>query len=265
MRTVCEPSNSLEGHMLQDLLKQRGISARLEGAGLQSGVGELPAIGLVRLLVADDDFDEARAVIEEWDKTTVSDPPSIRPRQPMGAVAGAVLGLAIGIGGAFLYFRVPINVDGIDYNDDRVLDERWKSSAAGTPIATEIDRNFDGAVDFVWNHDRHGLAVSGESDDDFNGTFETRFKVRHGQVYLSEVDTDGDTTPNLKSRAKFGVLTTVEYRTNSSDKPVRVETYRLGRLVGAEVDTNRDGTLDRRYTYDAFGEISAREQIATST
>lgn len=264
MRTVCEPSNSLEGHMLQDLLKQRGISARLDGAGLQSGVGELPAIGLIRLLVADDDYQAARAVIEEWEKAAVPDPPSIRPRRPMGAVAGAAVGLVLGMGGAFLYFRVPFNVDGIDHNDDRVLDERWKSSPAGAPIATEFDRNFDGAVDFVWDHDRHGRVVSGRSDDDFNGTFETRFKLRHGQVYLSEVDTDGDSTPDLKSRARFGVLATVEYRTSSSDKPVRVETYRLGRLVSAEVDTDRDGTLDRRDTYDGFGEVSASEQIASS-
>lgn len=250
--------------MLQDLLKQRGISARLEGAGLQSGIGELPAIGLVRLLVADDDFHAARAIIEEWDKTTVSDPPSIRPRQPIGAVAGAAVGLVLGIGGAFLYFRVPTHVAGIDHNDDRVLDERWKSSPAGTPIVMEIDRNFDGAVDFVWNYDVHGQAVSGESDDDFNGTFETQFKVRHGQVYLSEVDTDGDTTPDLKSSSRFGVLTTVEYRTKSSDKPVRIETFRLGKLVSADVDTNRDGTLDRRYLYDGFGEITASEEIASS-
>lgn len=250
--------------MLQDLLKQRGISARLDGAGLQSGVGELLAIGLVRLLVADEDFHAARAVIEEWEKTTVSDSPSIRPRQPMGPLAGAALGLVLGIASAFLYFRVPVNIDGVDYNDDHVLDERWKSSPAGTPIATEIDRNFDGAVDFVWNFDRYGLAVSGESDDDFNGTFETRFKLRHGQVYLSEVDTDGDATPDLKSLARFGVLTTEEYRTNGSENPVRIATFRLGKLVSADVDTNRDGTLDRRYTYDDFGEVSASEELVSS-
>jgi hypothetical protein len=145
-----------------------------------------------------------------------------------------------------------------------VLDERWKSSPAGTPIATEIDRNFDGAVDFVWNFDHYGLAVSGESDDDFNGTFETRFKLRHGQVYLSEVDTDGDATPDLKSLARFGVLTTEEYRTNGSENPVRIATFRLGKLVSADVDTNRDGTLDRRYTYDDFGEVSASEELVSS-
>ena len=66
MKTVFEPSNSLEGYMLQDLLKQRGIDSRLDGAHLQGGVGELPASGLVRLVVAEEDFRAARAVIDDY-------------------------------------------------------------------------------------------------------------------------------------------------------------------------------------------------------
>ena len=263
MRTVFEPSNALEGHMLQDLLRQRGISARLDGAGLHSAVGELPAIGLVRLVVDENDFDAARAVIDEWEKTSVPASISMPPQQSLGAIFGAVLGLMIGIGAALVYFRAPINVDGIDHNEDGVLDERWKSSRSGMPIRTEIDRNLDGAVDFVWNFDRDGHAESGESDDDFNGTFETQFKLRNGQVYFAQVDTDGDSTPDLKSLARFGVVTTVELSANSPNSPVRVETYHLGKLVSAEVDTDRDGTLDRRYTYDAFGEVAETQAIGS--
>jgi len=249
--------------MLQDLLRQRGISARLEGAGLQSAVGELPTIGLVRLVVEDGDFSAARAVIDEWEATSVPDPISAPAKQPMGAVVGVVIGLVLGIGGAFVYFRAPVNANGIDHNGDGILDERWQSSRSGTPVETEIDRNFDGAVDFVWNFDRDGHAESGESDDDFNGTFETQFKLRDGQVYSAQVDTDGDSTPDLKSLGKFGVVTTVEHIADDPNSPVRVETYRLGRLVSADVDTDRDGTLDRRYTYDDFGEIADTQEISS--
>jgi Putative prokaryotic signal transducing protein len=261
MRTVCEPANSLEGHMLQDLLKQRGISARLDGAGLQSGVGELPAIGLVRLVVDDADFVAARAVIDEWEKAAVPDPKSVPSRQRVGGLVGGVVGVVVGIGIAVLYFRAPKDAGGIDHNDDGVVDERWQSSPSGTPIRTEIDRNFDGAVDLVWNFDRHGHADSGESDDDFDGVFETRFRLRGGQVYLTRVDTDGDSVPDLKSLATFGVLTTVELLDQKSGRPVRVEAFRLGRLVQADVDTDRDGTLDRRYVYDSFGEVAATHNI----
>jgi hypothetical protein len=265
MKTVFEPSNALEGHMLQDLLKQQGISARLDGAGLQSGVGELPAIGLVRLVVDDEDYVAARRVIDDWETSAVADPIPTAPRQPLGALVGALVGLVIGMGGAFIYFRAPLDGEGIDHNVDGALDERWKLSPSGTLVATEIDRNYDGAVDLVWRFDHRGVVTSGESDEDFNGTFESQLKLRRGQVYLTETDTNGDSIADVTSRFAYGVLTSVEHSAEDPAKPVRVETFRLGKLVSAEVDSNRDGTLDRRYRYDEFGEIVSVDEINAST
>lgn len=264
MKTAYEPSNALEGHMLQDLLQQRGIAARLEGAGLQGAVGELPAIGLVRLVVEDEDFSEARAVIDEWEKTAVPDPIQAPSRRPASAFVGVLAGFALGIGAAYIHFRVPVNVEGIDYNGDRILDERWKYSPGGAPLTTEIDRNLDGAVDLVWHFGRNGQVVSGESDDDFNGTFESRLKLRDGQVYFAAADTDGDSITDLKAYSEHGVLTAEEHFHEGSANPVRIEAYRLGKRVSAEVDTNRDGTLDRRYRYDGAGDIASVEEIELS-
>lgn len=264
MRTVCEPANALEGHMLQDLLQQRGIHARLEGAGLQGAIGELPAIGLVRLLVEDEDFAAARAVIDEWEKTTVPDPIQVAPRGPPGALVGAMVGLVLGVGATYLYFRVPTQLEGIDYNGDGILDERWRYSPGGAHISTEVDRNFDRLVDSRWHLDRLGHVESGESDDDFNGSFETTTKYRDGQAYVSSVDTDADANVDLRYLFKHGVLTKEEYLGKDSTNPLRVETYRLSKLVSAEVDTDRDGTLDRRYTYDDIGEIATVEEIGAA-
>ena len=160
-----------------------------------------------------------------------------------------------------MYFRTPVNTSGIDHNGDGILDERWRTSPGGTLVRMEIDRNFDGDVDFLWKFDRYGQAESGESDDDFDGTFETRFRLRRGQVYLTQVDTDGDSVPDLRQLAEFGVLKTEEYLTGDSDRPVRVDTFRLGKLISADVDTDRDGTLDRRYRYDAFGEVTDVDEL----
>jgi|SRR5688572_22082091 len=247
--------------MLQDLLQQRGIHARLEGAGLQGAIGELPAIGLVRLLVEDEDFAAARAVIDEWEKIAVPDPVRIQSRAPLGAMAGALIGLVIGVGATYAYFRVPTHPEGIDNNRDGILDERWWYSPSGVLTRTEVDRNFDRSIDYRWYFDREGLAESSESDDDFNGSFETRTKFRDGQAYVSSVDTDADSNGDMKYLFEHGVLIKEEYLGNDSVKPLRVNVYRLGKLVSARVDTDRDGRLDRRYIYDGFGEIASVEEI----
>lgn len=263
MKTVCEPSNALEGQMLLDLLRQRGIEARLEGAGLQGAVGELPAFGLVRLRVEEEDFAAARAVIDEWEKTPVPDPIRISRARAPGALVGALVGAVLSFGIAYLVFRVPTNASGIDYNGDRVLDERWIYSPAGTLLSTEIDRNLDRRVDIRWDFDRHGHFYTGESDEDFDGTFESTMKYRNGQVYMTATDTDGNSVADMRFLFKHGVSIRGEYIDEDSGRPLRVDFYRLGKLVNAEVDTDRNGTLDRRYIYDGLGNIASDEEIDT--
>ena len=51
MRTAYEASNAIEAHILQGYLEQEGIAVQVVGAYLQGAIGELPAHGLVRLLV----------------------------------------------------------------------------------------------------------------------------------------------------------------------------------------------------------------------
>lgn len=260
MKTVCEPSNPLEGHMLLDLLKQRGIEARLEGAGLHGAAGELPLAGLVRLRVEEEDYAAARAVIDEWDRTQVVDPIQAPPRRAAGPLSGILIGLvagaAIGAAAAWAYWQVPIRTDGIDYDRDGVFDERWKYSAGGLLLETEFDRDFDGAVDLVWRYNSFGHPVLAEADDDFDGRFESSGRLRHGQLYLWEVDADGDSVPELRSRFSAGVLSSNEYLDPDTGNPLRIEHFKLGKPVRAEVDSDRDGTMDRYLSYDGFGAVT---------
>jgi hypothetical protein len=75
MRTLYEAANGVEAHLLRDLLAQEGVAVRIHGEFLQGGVGELPAAGLVRLMVDDADYAAGRAFIERWEAAPVPDFP----------------------------------------------------------------------------------------------------------------------------------------------------------------------------------------------
>lgn len=62
MRQVYAPADAAEAHMLVHLLEQNGIQALIHGEALQGAVGELPAAGLLQLLVPDEEHDAARGV-----------------------------------------------------------------------------------------------------------------------------------------------------------------------------------------------------------
>jgi hypothetical protein len=237
MRTVFEPSDALEGYMLQDLLKQRGITARLDGAQLQGGVGELPVTGFVRLVVDDEDYDSARTVIDEWESTAVAQPTPVASSGVSRGFLGALLGLVVGIGATYAFLRVPSSTEGIDHDGDGVLDERWEYSPSGAIIRYTQDRNFDHISDLSYRYDGYGRVESGESDDDFDGNFDLRTSFRNG------------------------IPVSVEHRVAGLKTPVRVEYYRHGKLVAAEADTDRNGHLDTRYEYSPSVEIIRTERM----
>lgn len=68
MKTVFECAFGVEAHLVSNLLQDAGIGNQVLGEFLQGAAGELPVGRLVRVVVADEAADEARAVIAEWDK-----------------------------------------------------------------------------------------------------------------------------------------------------------------------------------------------------
>lgn len=82
--------------MILNLLQQYRISGRIEGEYLQGGVGELQAIGYVRVLVSEADYAEARKIIDEWETiqpASVDIKPEARSSGGFGIfVTGVVVG-----------------------------------------------------------------------------------------------------------------------------------------------------------------------------
>lgn len=67
MKTVFDASGNIEAHLVMHQLQQAGIDASIEGEYLQGGIGELPAAGNIRVVVPDDDVDQARQIIADWE------------------------------------------------------------------------------------------------------------------------------------------------------------------------------------------------------
>lgn len=68
--TLRQLDSAIEGHLLLGLLRQQGLEAWLLGEHLLGGVGELPACGLLRLVVDEGDRAGAEAVLQDWDAAT---------------------------------------------------------------------------------------------------------------------------------------------------------------------------------------------------
>jgi len=67
MKSVFDASSNIEAHLVMHQLQQAGIEATIQGEFLQGAIGELPAAGNIRVLVGENDVEEARQVIADWD------------------------------------------------------------------------------------------------------------------------------------------------------------------------------------------------------
>ena len=97
MKCAYEAANGVEAHMIANLFEQQHIHARIDGEHLTSGIGELPAVGLVRVMVNADDYERAREIIGEWERSSpvVENSPSSRSIAPVWFMLGVLVGMAI--------------------------------------------------------------------------------------------------------------------------------------------------------------------------
>lgn len=263
MKTLYQAANAVEAHMLADYLKQEGLSALVRGEHLQGAVGELPAGGLVRLVIDDAQYEAGREAIARWEAAQPVDAPlasNVQPRRGKGVGAFA-LGLVLGAAGVYAYFHAPIPADGIDHNRDGTLDERWTVSPRGAFLRVETDRNFDSKIDHITLYDKNGRVTTIRSDDDFDGRFETTFSMHQGNIETQWIDSDGDDVVDLTYHFNSGVLQRADFRDPATGKTGRVEHFRLNKLTHAEVDSDQDGVLDTHIRYTPMQQESSRSAI----
>lgn len=70
MQRIHEPVDLIEAQMLISMLHSEGIAVHLQGADLIGGMGELPALGLLGLMVDDQHAIRARELIVGYQQAT---------------------------------------------------------------------------------------------------------------------------------------------------------------------------------------------------
>jgi Putative prokaryotic signal transducing protein len=270
MQQVYAPANAAEAHMLQHLLEQRGIQAHIHGEALLGGVSELPAGGLLQLLVADEHYDEARQFILKWEKANAparGDAAKV-PRMPL-AVSLIIFALGLFAGWGLKLASennlVPIDASVVrfDWNDDGAPDYSYYSRIGATyAYKSEEDANHDGQVDRIVFYDPAGAAERGESDDNFDGFFESRWLYRYGIPSRQEFDTDKNGAADIIAYHRHGVFDREEIFDPATGQVARVNYYDNHLMYQSEIDVNRDGFLETLRTFDRYGEITTTETRA---
>jgi len=72
MKTAYNANDNIQAHLVMHQLQQAGIDAKIEGQFLQGGIGLLPAVGNVRVVVPEDDYETAQQVIADWEASLTS-------------------------------------------------------------------------------------------------------------------------------------------------------------------------------------------------
>jgi len=263
MRTVFEASNAIEAHMILHLLQQSGIEARVDGEHLLGAMGELPAMGLVRVVADESDAARAREVISDWERHQREE---LRKEPTPSRLNGAsiLLGMAAGAiltSAALLWFeRSPRSAQGVDYDGDGIFEEKLIYDD-GRLILVEYDRNSDRRRDMFIEYDPDGNPSRAQADDDFNGSFEVRMEYAQGQAATSEVDVDDDGRFDRLYSFRSGALVAGELRDPHTQAVIKRQYFKADRLVRAEYDSDRDGILDIEYRYDFFDEIEGKSRF----
>lgn len=66
MKTVLHALDAIEANLVKGLLESEGVQSSVLGEYLQGGIGELPPMGLIRVVVDAKDYEQAKNIIDNW-------------------------------------------------------------------------------------------------------------------------------------------------------------------------------------------------------
>lgn len=267
MKQVYAPANLAEAHMLAHMLEQNGVAAHVHGEALLGGVGELPAGGLLQLMVAKDDYDRTRALIAEWERSSAS-PADETTRKPRAPIWMGLIVFVIGVGGGWMLktaaeqSMLPITSDEVrsDVNNDGSDDTIYSYRIGATyPFKGVFDLNFDGTMDATERYNASGATITRDADENGDGFVESHTTYTDANPIRTSIDRNRDGLPDIQVHFRNGVVSHEEIRELSGGGVVRVNYYANFLLNRSESDLDGDGFAETVRTYNEAGEITATE------
>ncbi|MCP4090804.1 MAG: DUF2007 domain-containing protein [Gammaproteobacteria bacterium] len=254
MIVILDVANGIEAHMMVHLLQQSGIKAQINGQHPEEVAVELPEKGNFRVSVKPQDADEGKRLVAQWVSVKPTQEKEEEPETPAGKATYFMAGAAVAALALFLLFRFPGTDGGFDHNGDGELDEIYYRQ--GDLISKiEHDRNRDGDVDLRWVYGFDGVLHTMEADNDFNGTFEQIVEYEDGVPVAGRINSSGNGPRDIENNYMNGVLIDSKLYdpfTNIRKKIIIFDAF--GKPLESELDTDGDGRLDQKTSYDAFGD-----------
>jgi hypothetical protein len=227
-----------------------------------------PALG-IRLLVKASDLPRARDAMTEMEAQfgikadsvagATGEPSDLRrpPHQPRPHLAKLGFLLLGAVMGALSHYAVTLhrsNFTGTK-SEDRNGDGRpdaWWVYEGGQIVKFSEDRNYDGRPD-SWVIYSNGIIQSDEDDTDFDGRPDVWFDYEHGEATRRREDLDYDGRPDSETRYVARLPVTTVFAASNKLGYWRRDFFTNGILRETHLDRDRDGTLDERHVFDAFG------------
>lgn len=262
-------SSQMNAELVAQQLEEAGLRVMLTADDAGGAYPSLHAACGTRLLIKASDLARAEVVLRELeaareihtdgrrDDGRVSPAASAPARKPaphlvklgfllLGAVMGALSHYAWTV-----HQSLYTGTTDRDFNGDGRADAWW-TYRQGEPVSYSLDRNFDGKPDYTEFY-REGWATTAEADDNFDGKPDTWWSYTSNVIAFTRFDADFDGKLDGETRWKFGRPVETRFAASNRVGYWRSDFWTNFVLRETWLDRDRDGTLDERHVFDAFG------------
>ena len=242
-------------------LRAQGIECEIR---TDDCAGMYPSMGVIQLLVAPEDAEDARQIlkesvpvhspatnqVEDRVPSRATTPPPRVYKFNWGLVVGALLGALL----HYSYVTFEKYHDGDDWfdkdGDGRSEEERiWRR---GENTEARFDRNGDSRID-VWCYYRKGQAWRDEMDDNFDGRVDAWLAyASNGFLSRAEFDTDRNGVRDVVWTYTNGLPVQADWRPNGTNLILLRQFIHHGVLDEEWRDQNGDGLFDVSIKFDPF-------------